>query len=301
VFVNGFQQLPAFVKPDSTFTAELLLSREQNTVAVAVRQQDGGHRLEFPVLSAKPAKSQRMHLLTLSIRQREGATLEDQVRRTFECGPDKQGELQAPAFEKVYPYGPLVGYKVRREFLNHQLYIITTRIRQLARAGSFGNDVVMLYYQGGEAMDKDGHFFQTSLSQDGAELRSTAIACQELVSFFAETPGAHVLLLDVDRPGAQPTADMKDKDLVGKWQYMPEVKDHVVALRYAWLGQPDVPKDARLISALEKAMPQTRLADVMERTRLYADNFRLTYPNLVENEFAPEDLKQLVVGRTRGE
>src|SRR5262249_30997534 len=153
----------------------------------------------------------------------------------------------------------------------------------------------------GEAMNDKGHFFQTSLSQEGADLRSTAIACEELVSFFAETPGAHVLLLDVDRPGSKLAGNLRDADLVGKWQYLPAGKDHVVALRYAWLGQPNMPKDALLISALEKAMPQTRLADMMERTRLYADNFRKTSPNLLESEYAPDDLRQLVVGRTRGE
>jgi hypothetical protein len=254
----------------------------------------------------KPDKGQRMHLLVLSIREPDGVVLETDMEKALQCQQDKDGVLQAPAFKPVIPYGPLVGYNVRRENLNHQLYTITTNIKRLAQAGSFGNDVVMLYYQGGEALTEDGHFFRTDLTQKGAELKASAIDCQELVDFFADTPGAHVLLLDVDRrkasaqgANAPRSGAERARDRVAQWAtYFKEAQAHVVVLRYSWLGAPAVPKDARLIAALQESMPHaSRLVQVLESAGQFADNLKKDYPNLLLYDKHPSpDLNELLVG-----
>ena len=58
--------------------------------------------------------------------------------------------------------------------------------------------MVLVYYQGGESIDSRGNCFQTSLTSTGtAGSQQSAITCDELVRFFAETPGAQLLLLNV--------------------------------------------------------------------------------------------------------
>src|SRR2546423_15720815 len=103
-----------------------------------------------------------------------------------------------PAFEQVEPYGPLIGSKVRPGYIYDQLHNIKVAI-ELAQVGSPMNDVVMVYYQGGEAVNDQGNFFQTYAGQGQGVAKRFDIPCDILVEFLAETPGAHVLLLDVDR------------------------------------------------------------------------------------------------------
>ena len=159
------------------------------------------------------------------------------------------------------------------------------------------NDVVMIYYQGGEAINERGNFFQTFAGQGQNAMREFGMPCDELVQFLAETGGAHVLLLDVDRGplprDAQP-GQFRDKIVHWKDDY-PQAEAHVGVLRDAWLGENDPPREARLIAAMGNILPRAaRLSQVVT----FMENTFATRRDspLAISIYVPHDLQPLLVG-----
>lgn len=307
VFVNGFQQPLARFKRSAgasqlqtPFEADLLLNRDKdNHVRLAVPGQDAADHTEFVVDCRQPVKQQRLRLLTLSPRGKDGGELTEQVLQAIHSSPTAQ-ELKAPAFEEVKPYGPLVGWQVEAPFIYGQLFTIKTEI-DVAREGSPMNDVVMIYYQGGEAINEHGNFFQTYAGQGQGTVKEFGMPCDELVQFLAETGGAHVLLLDVDRypPAGSPQPGLvRDKIVHWKDDY-PQAEAHVGVLRDAWLGKTDPPRETRLITTMGKIIPQAgRLSQVvalMEKTLATLRN-----SDVVIYTYVPNDLQGLLVGAAHG-
>jgi WD40 repeat protein len=291
VFVNGFQQGPgSLLAPtgprETPFQADLVLNRDKgNRVSVAVTGQDGADSLSFEVDCRQPVREQRLHLLILSASRKRP----DELRKEVE------GAVRTPAFAQVETYGTLTGSEVHQTSIYSQLIAIQDTVRgDLARGGRPMNEVVMIYYQGGEALTAEGNLFRGAGAAPGL-----AIQCDKLVEYLSEIPGAHVLLLDVDRdPAAPPRGGARDKIDSWKDDY-PQVRFHVGVLRCAWRGKGPPPKEARLITALGKATTRAaRLHAVIEQTeRLVAAAG--TSDLLVFTPRLPEDLNDLLVGRPR--
>src|SRR5262249_59531378 len=126
----------------------------------------------------------------------------DRALQTLQAQANAPGQWRTPAFQEVRLYGPLTGY-VSPEQVFTQLCLIKRTVDLLASSGS-SQDVVMVYFQGGESLSSHGHFFLTSVSQFDRELERSAITCDGLAESFSETLGAKILLLDVERELAQP-------------------------------------------------------------------------------------------------
>src|SRR5262249_50210833 len=124
-------------------------------------------------------------------------------------------------------------------------------------------DVVVFYFKGGEAFtEKDGHLFRSG----GGRRAVRVVSFTRLVSLFADTPGAHVLLFDVDREAARRGADA---DRVSRWDdFQRDVRHHVAVLRYAWLGGRRGPSDPDLVRTLQAVLPRSsQLKEVARQVR----------------------------------
>jgi hypothetical protein len=294
IFVNGFQQLPAVLQPaaagsrERTFQTDLLLNQaDDNRVEIALPdlEQDACSCTRFGLACRKPERAQRLHLLLVSSRPVDEKALKAQFLKAFQSHTEPNGEIKTPVFDPVYTYATLTGYYVRPQYVYNQLHRIQATIKKLANAGTPCNDVVVFYYQGGEAVSAQGNVFQTSLT------------CDDLVRFFADTPGAHILMFDVGREGV---AAGKDKVAALDNSYG-DIEQHVAVLRYAWLNGPGAQPGTGLLRALGDAMPQAgRLVEITDKVRKSARG-TANPQTLRFDDFLSDDLKNLVLNRKEGE
>lgn len=302
VFVNGFQQQPQPLQPaapgsrEREFQTDLLLTRaddDLNQVSLSVPQLDKDAVTHFTLRCTQPEKAQRLHLLMVSPTQKDPKALEAQLFQVFGVsGPPSH--LKAKAFDPVYPYGPLVGDFAGPEFVNGGLLQIQQSIRQrTVAAGLPSADLVVIYYRGRELLDKDGNLFPTGDEEE------PAIRPDRLAEVFEDTPGAYVLLLDVERPAAA-AADAGPDKLAAWKHHFPKAAQNASVYRFAWLGSGAVPANERLIAALQKAMPgSVTLQDVTRAVRKFAaqaPDFKKKNL-LADEEVAPEMNAIAVNGR----
>jgi hypothetical protein len=307
VYVNDFQQLPAVLdkpiekKPrERNFHTNLVLNRDKgNHIELdlpGLTKVFDKNQTSFNVDCLKPERSQRLHLLIVTMKDRDPKPLEKQIRQAFESGGGGAGGAGGPgqavkAFDPIFSYPSLADYRVKPSYVRFQLVEIKNSIQKLSKIGAASSDVVAVYYRGGEAVNAEGNLFQTSLTRPGEETRESSLTCDEVVGIFEETPGAQILLLDVDRRAASLDRDRIES---GSWgQYYPRVG----MIHYAWLGQANAPKNAALLRAIEQAMGQsTRLVEVkdgVERIASASPDFQNKV--LIYKSYLPKDLQAMVV------
>lgn len=293
IFVNGFQQIPAELKPptgnsrEREFRAELLLNRPENNqveIELPDLKQDSSNRREFPLACAKPEPGQRLHMLIVGVGEKDEDKLTDQALLALRAQKEK-GEVKTPAFASVRTYGPLTGF-VSPEQVFTQLCLIKKTIDVLAAEGS-PNDVVMVYYQGGEAVKADGNFFETSVSKYDKELRRSGITFRGLQGFFDETLGAKLLMLDV----ARVTGDQQVRDEVAK--VAPNT--YFSILRYKWLS---TQREGGLLVDWKKAMDMDKRG-VLESVTGEVAKFFKQHPSLAYDRYVPNGLADLLVDEKR--
>jgi len=201
-------------------------------------------------------------------------------------------QISTPAFEKGWIY--LISGFVNRGRVNAQLERIHLRVGDPIDAGA---DVVMVYYRGQESLADGGQFYLlTSQSQFDPDLRTSAVSGRDLSERFSSVPGAQLFLLDVQRQmqvgegGAPPAAV--------PWPTEPQM----AALRYAWLGSDDAPADARLLVALDNAVPQAgRLGDIEAAVSRDSARVRQKYgPSFRYEPRVPAALRFLVLAKISG-
>jgi len=307
VYVNGFQQIPALLQlpgengRSRAFEANIVLNQaEGNRIELALPDlaEEADDCSQCLVNCIEPEREQRLHLLVVSLEAQDKQLLKADFLRAFQSSVGAQGQLKTPVFEPVYVYGPQVGDSTRPEYVYTQIAKIQSRIRHLNNAGLVSNDVVVFFYQGTEAVGAQGNLFLTSVRSAATELPYSSIACDDLVHYFADTPGAHVLMFDVGRQ-AQTTAPAA-KDKVAGWEdNYPDAKLDMAIVRYAWLRSAHVPKRGQLIDALEKVMPHAaRLSEVTEQLRGSVVG-STGYLDVLQKEYIPEEMKSLVFSRKR--
>src|SRR5262249_29979727 len=149
------------------------------------------------------------------------------------------------AFEQIKIHGILTGENVRRRMVMAYLrdiknYIERQKQSELrAMAGTPHNDLIMVYYQGGEAIDRE-RFLQTDAAQNGRQVVQGGLSVKELNRILADTPGAQLMMLDVARTGGRTTAQRPEP------ADAPELR-RVGLLSSSWLNpRADAPADARL-------------------------------------------------------
>jgi hypothetical protein len=309
VHVSGFRQLPAFLQPvsdddrKSVFEADLVLNRDHgNHVQVRLPSvsSEAGNRSNFLVDCRAPERRQRLHLLVVSMQPADERELKDRVYGAFQCRERAGNEFATPAFDPGFLYGPQIGHFAGDVFIYQRLAQIQGRIRDWGRAGVDGSDVVVIYFQGAEAFYPDDHYLQAVAEAVTPNTQAFGISCKKLVDLFAETPGAHLLLLDVARgtsaaAGARPAR----ADTVAGWaQYYSDAFQPMGVLRYAWLGSESVPREQRLTTALRQALAQSRtLVEVDAQLNRLTAALPQSPKLLSYDGYVAPDLKTLLLGR----
>lgn len=291
-WVNGFRQGVAQLQPraggvlERSFRGEILLSRVRgNRIEVELPdlKSKAGDRPEFTLDCLKPELRQRLHLLIVSVGEKDGDKVKGQVLSALQAQSVSGDEFSTPAFSSAKVYGPLVD-DVSRQKMFTQLCLIRLNIEALTRRAP-SNDVVLVYYKGGESAALDP-FLWSSLE---APKRQPALTQTALEQYFGGTAGAHVVLLDVarDQPATaqgNPAGRLPSDARFG-------------VLRVSWPDQE--PPPARLLGSLNDAMRRgNKLKDVAagigkEMASLSARNKSLSY-----DQYLPQALEDLVLNRS---
>jgi hypothetical protein len=300
VFVNGFQQYPERIERKSNeletpFRIQLLLNRaKSNHINLVASRQDAGGDAECTVDCRNPVTRQRLYVLALSARSPS-----DQLReRILNAINSRRTEKrdQASAFEHV-KVTALTGDRASPNVLGTQLYFLEEEMRQNHLAALDErkpmNDVLMIYYEGGETIDEDGHFFETQVGFGKADPHG--MSCDKLVDYLSKVPGAHVLLLDVER-AAQAAEDIA-RDKIESWKRSyPDVLSHVVVMRCAHRGAARLPGQVRLLPVLQQTIPRAgrliKLVALVENVLSSANDPGL----LIFRSYVPIDLADLMIG-----
>jgi hypothetical protein len=293
VYVNGFQQAPAELRPPAgtgrarPFEADLLLTQDRdNRVEIALPglAQDAASRTRFHLACDKPERAQHIHLVLLSARGADLPALREQIRNAF--GLDAQLRAAGPAGGRVRRYRELAGAQVAPEMVLGALSRLRKEIQGLTVASPRVSHVVMFYYQGLETVDLQGNLFENRLR------------CDDLAAVLGDVLGAQIMLLDVTRAPVGPVAAA---DRVAGWEsHYPEARHHTAVLRYARVAQANAPRAVQLINVLEQALPRTpRLAEVAETARKLRDALPEPGKLLVYDEYIAEELKEVRLGEPR--
>ncbi len=222
VYANGFQQIPTETKPpapgqaECTFTATVLLTRlTDNVIEVdlpGVPLADGQRNACVVRHCKNPVRGRRLHLIMVGIGEKNGQALKERALAAIGAQdvPGAPGQFQAAAFERVVAHDALVGGVSKGQVL-----AFLERVKLQIQAGtsvehdSVINDVVLIYYQGKEESTPKGLFLLSDDSGGDADLRRTAVSCDEILGRFSDAPGAQVVMLDAQRVAA---ADADGKD-----------------------------------------------------------------------------------------
>lgn len=302
VFVNGFQQVPALLKPPASptsreraFETELLLNQYDNLVEIELPdiKEDANDRRAFSLVCKQPVAGQRLHYLIMGVGDQSADELKKEALDAIGAKPDKRGDYHTSAFSEIRLYGPLNGF-VRPEYVFTQLCLIKQTVDLLARYGS-ANDVILVYFHGEEAINGQGHFFKTSLSRSIPILQRSAITCTGLESYLRDTLGAKLLWLDVARDHPEKGTQLGEgRDRIVKW----DDTVHAAVWRAGWpQGTPDV-NGRPLLKALDEETPKgRRLQDVATGVdSLFEKLFPKSLTYVLNN---PEPYRGLVIGPGR--
>jgi WD40 repeat protein len=308
VYVNGFQQLPAALtdRPDDQttrdFRTDILVSRETDNriqIELAGPASDDNNRTAFVVDCTKPVQAKRLHLLILSIRQTDRDALKNRVLQALRAKETGERDVfrVAPFDANCHLHAVLVGQDWGTDNLNTEFHFIKEDMRARAGAARPANEVLMIYYQGHESISDDGHLFPKLLHKGRPVDPNNQLRCDHLARFFQDSPGAHILFMDVDRPPTPGNGNHPKEWSLNDW-HKAGVKWHAALIRHVWLNAHEAARPATLMTALDKALAQaTELIDV---TRLIADEVAKSedYLEMAKRwDELPEDLQRLPIGR----
>jgi WD40 repeat protein len=283
VYVNNSKQDPVTLDlragdgAGKAFRATLVLNRQgANEVLVEVPglKQEALTRRAFAVTCSRPVPDQRWHLLVVGVGKQKPEELREKVLASLQARAVGEDRFRKLGVSEGYLYGPLTGPHATPDKIYRQLLLMKSRIARYAGSHS-GNDVVMVYYQGSEEIQSDGHFFLTSLKGP-----NSAIPCDELREQLDEILGVELLMLDV--AGARRVN--KALDRVASWPQDP----HVGVFRYAWRGDFPRPSDAGALTNLGAAVTLRDLQSLARGANQFRDYLFL-------DSYVPQHLKGFMI------
>jgi WD40 repeat protein len=301
VRVNGMLQTPIPLEIAEGAAAETiwrtpvcLTAAKNNRLDVELIgiEQDVGSRTEIDVDCAAPDTRQRLHLLVVGVNETDPDALQNRAMKVAGTNRVDGESLADQALSQGRIYGPLTG-EVTSKRIRAQLGRICRAINATRRTVG-GSDVVLFYYRGAEAVSRDGEFYLlTSESADNPNLQQSAISGDVLSKYFQQSPGAQLLLFDVQRKpleGAQ-----VDGLPAARWPR----DTTVAALRFAWTRDGEVPNPARLLLALETAAPRAGTLDKLSRNleEIYESAKQQVGAALVYERHVPPGLRALVLAQ----
>jgi WD40 repeat protein len=300
-YVNGKRQPMTLLfkakAGDRKRTFELTLQFTQpkdNVVEIELPDlaQEASNPMEFLVDCKQPNAKQFGHLLVIGAGKTEKAQLIQRALHSIQGKITEGTEFKADAFSGGRIYGPLTGSTVTPDRVLTQLLVIKSQIEKRAREGA-ANDIVLVYYEGNEAVTSDGHFLRTNRSRYDSDLKTSALTMDSLEAFCGEIMGAQVLLLDVARDNSiRAAASDADKDEVIK---RPR-NSHVSVFRsLSWLDHPDAPSDPLLLVKWEEATKaRAKLGEVGDEVGEMIKPIKpLTYDKAI-----PKSARDLLVGKS---
>jgi hypothetical protein len=292
---------------ERTFETPVLLTRgvdEENIITVSLpgMAHDASSRRECRVVCTQPAPLPRRqaHILVINIHKMDTITARNQALKALQAFPGEGDRCTMDHFsDGGRVYGPLVGENAVPEKIYPELIRIGRNLRLRAEAG-FTHDVVFIHYDAGERVTAQTHVFRTFDSAYDPELKWSGIPCQHLRSFFSESPGSVVLMLDMVRdPVKQASTGVLAGDMVANWPPDP----HTAVMRFAWTADPKAPRaeEARLIVQLGEAWGKAhRLGDVIAQvasqfvqTNPEAPRLSKQFPNTIYDEYMAAGLRGL--------
>lgn len=294
ILVNGFRQPPVPLQPRSgnsltrAFQVGIVLNRAlSNQVEIELPdfKQVSSNRTRFQLDCLKPESEQRLRVLIVAAGETDENKVRGQVLRALQAKPTSRNGFTSEAFRSGYIYGPLLSEDVTSQRIGTYLHRIRADILADSR-GRPSNDVVLIYYQGGESLTADGRFLWSSNE------RQPALTRADLARFSAWTPGAHIMLLDLARDPATMAAAREQPAL-----QMGDSRFGVLC--FARLATDQAPRDVRLITTLDEAMRQgSRLREVAGQLKTRLEPLSQKYPKLMAYEqHLPEFLGDMVISR----
>jgi len=295
--VNGFLQPPVPLGGKSdleqAWDATVRLNQAKDnwvTVQLPGVSQDAGNRTRFCIDCLHPDARQRLMLLVISIPEQDARALKTQALEAVQGKlVNDRDQFATPAFPHGTLFGPLVGEVASHHAVINQLLTIRNRINSRVDSKDLGNDVVLIYYRGPEAVEQSGQFHLLTGEND----LKTALSGTELALAFDKAPGAQVFLLDVERSQVPGAAPVLGRRAVPQW---PDTSP-LASMTCAWLSRDKAPVDpALLLSALRRVVPQARNlyeidADISRRLEDKVDLRGI----LIYEDRIPSDLKSLVL------
>ncbi len=279
-WVNGFLQWaranPNPKKPTEwTFAMNLTLNQKKNNrlyLELPEAPKSPFSQTRCLVDCKQPETKQNLHMVLVGInpanrRSIDTAKLENQAKEAF----SRKGG-RAAAFEKTY-FHP-IPIKVDSSRINSKLWDIHCLSKPEAEKGA--HDVVVFYYQGEEVLNSQNEIVLRT--QDRVE-DNAAFTDEDLKKKLSEMYGAHLVLLDLSQP----------KAAAKKWE-TGQFLGMLRSVHKEAIPQGDFP----LISALEKALPNTKDLDELPGQIMQAFPQGQSTP-AVDNS-VPEDLKRIIVG-----
>jgi WD40 repeat protein len=289
VYVNGSKQWEDVIEPPTAgskvrhFKAEVVFNREKgNTIEV-----------EFPDLNKpekgwpkavvdcrKPFADQRLHVQIISPDHPDDAELNRQVLGILKATDvnERNGRFNRPGFPNSRLYDTLVEDVTRQKVLG-RMKIIRDAI-QARKEKQAPNDVVLIYFVGGETVDREG---KAKMLTYGKPPPVALISREQIQKEFSEMFGVKVLLLDLTQQEAKAPSDLLAQR-VSNWLESPT--------RHVWMRamKADPTPNVSLLSALEQEMPGSdNLGEMLRRVE------RRLGLQFLRDWFLPDDLDQLAL------
>jgi WD40 repeat protein len=306
--VNGLQQVPpvrlqnagADQRRTRKFRIEMLLDRARDNrleIDLPGLEQEDGSRRTYLVDCARPIQEKRfLHVLIVGIGDKNPTSLKGRVLKAVGAKAVARQQFDVTGFDQGWAYGPLFG-NVEPDRIYYQLLLIKSRIALLAKTGPTSH-VVLVYYQGREVVSARGHFLRTSAVQVDPQLGRYRVPCGEMEKKLAESLGAKILLLDVQRDAVVQSKSASERtDVVASWP----TNSYVAVMRYAQIGPVGFLDEARLIRAWEDALARaSKLKEVEDQvnaqSRKLNEMLQKKKGTLRYDWFIPKTLWDLVVG-----
>jgi hypothetical protein len=279
VWVNGFPHVLASLRPavagspERAFRAEIVLSRLQDN-EVALRLDGapldvlGDRKLLVSCRKVEP--EWRLHLLVLGVGVVDQRGLRDRAIAALkgrEFNPET-GSFQTPAFPTARLYG-LGRTHLSGPWLN-------SRLREIRRVIVMGprpsNEVVILYYEGGEVIEDQEPYLRLRPGKGMTE--NDIFPLNKIRDYLSEARGAKLLLLDV-------THAREQAPLI-RAQALPWIEDETPfgLLRFS-SEEPPAPPDVSLAATLRDALEgKSTLQEVSAELDRRSRVLRSRYPSL---------------------
>lgn len=297
IWVNSFKLPTVHIVQDARqpnvglFEADVVFNLPKNNrISVEVFRSEGRIAAELGCTNtleidcSAPEREQELYVLLLGVGDAEqmrtrarSALLEGALRAQPRSHQQTSQEVwTSDGFSRIHVHDGLNATPAAVQ--NRLRELVGTMLSNLSRGVKSGpQSIVMVYYQGQITLTDDNFAFGTS---------DRAITGRILEENLSRSYGSHLIFLDLE----QKTESLEARDI---WPRAP----HLGIAVSNWRGPGAPPKDSRLISVLEQALPQTRVVRdlALKIDQQYAAN-RQQFPDQFETVNLLKDVYDLRIG-----